>query len=688
LKGTLSARLIVWVGVPAALLFALVLAISAERSFDLVLKQAKANAEETAASHAARIETLLRQAQKIPELMAVELESGRLDTEAKVEEYLRIVVERNRDWIYGSCIAFKPRGFSPNRIGYAPYIYNTPEGLKLEFLDDPSYDYFSWAWYREPRDAGRPLWSDPYFDEGGGKTWMITYSVPFRKNDLFLGIVTVDIALDRLFSEASKMSSKDRERLGNSSYVMIVDRSEKVLVSPRLDFTDASRRERSVMAPYLYEENPDLANLLRRPIDESLTVWSKHDDAEMLAAFGPILRREVLPDEIDAKPWEMLFILLSRRSETIRPATNLLMWQIALGVAGLAGLFGALVFVARSISRPIRELSSAAKQIAAGNLELALHSNGSTEEVSRLTEAFNKMTRDLRMQMQELRYTTTVRERLEGELSAARNIQMSLLPKVFPAFPDRPEFDIHAVVRPAREVGGDFYDFFLIDQQRLCILISDVAGKGVPAALFMAVTKALIKATALSGCSLPKLIAAVNDELCEEADAGMFVTLLIVILNTETGEIEYCNAGHLSPFLLESDGKVAPLDGGHSPALALASGLQFPTTRHKLAPGDVLFMCTDGVTEAVSKSRDFYTPRRLQIVLRDVYTLPVQRITRAVVQDVRAFSADQEQADDISVLAIRWIGPVDSAGDDLETVRGKEPHTTSLTPNLQPPNGC
>ena len=102
--------------------------------------------------------------------------------------------------------------------------------------------------------------------------------------------------------------------------------------------------------------------------------------------------------------------------------------------------------------------------------------------MSRLTEAFNKMAKDLRMQMQELRYTTTVRERLEGELSAARSIQMSLLPKVFPAFPDRPEFDVHAVVRPAREVGGDFYDFFLIDERRVCILISDVAGKGVPAA--------------------------------------------------------------------------------------------------------------------------------------------------------------------------------------------------------------
>ena len=331
------------------------LGISAQRSFELVLRQAKTNAEETASSHASRIETLLRQAQKIPEMMAIELESGRLDSEAKVEDFLRTVVERNRDLVYGSCIAYRPRGFSPERSGYGPYVYQTPEGLKLEFLDDPSYDYFSWAWYREPRDAGRALWSEPYFDEGGGKTWMITYSVPFRKDELFLGIVTVDIALDRLFREGSKMSEKDRQRLGGGSYIMIVDRAEKVLVSPSLDFSDASRKDRSTMAPLLKDENPDLASLIRQQIDDCVPVMSRRDGAEMLAAFAPILRRHQPSGESEIKPWEMMFILMSKRSETIRPATDLLKLQIALGIAGLAGLLGALVFVARSVSRPIRE---------------------------------------------------------------------------------------------------------------------------------------------------------------------------------------------------------------------------------------------------------------------------------------------------------------------------------------------
>jgi sigma-B regulation protein RsbU (phosphoserine phosphatase) len=357
--------------------------------------------------------------------------------------------------------------------------------------------------------------------------------------------------------------------------------------------------------------------------------------------------------------------------------------QLALGVIGLTLLFGAIVLVARSISKPIRQLADLAQEVASGNLETKLETNGSTVEVEHLTRAFNTMTKDLRMQMQELRYTTTVRERLEGELSAARSIQMSMLPKIFPAFPDRPEFDVHAMVRPAREVGGDFYDFFLLDQRRLCVLIGDVARKGVPAAIFMAVSKALIKATAQSEPDLPKVLARVNDELCEEADGGMFVTLIFAILDTETGELEYCNCGHLAPYLLSGDGAVTLLDEGHAPALAIATGLQFATAKHRLPQGDSLFLFTDGVTEALSKSRDFYTSRRLQAVLRDVYALPVQRITRAVVQDVRAFTAEQEQTDDISVLALRWLGPVDFSNASTETARGTQ---TVFRPVLSNPN--
>lgn len=649
MKGTLSTRLIVWVGVPAAALFALVVSFGTLRSYQQVAKNAERSSRALAQAHAAKLEVLLREAQKIPEMMAVQLEEGDFDTEEKLLRYMRGVVEKNHTHIYGSCVAFKPFGFSADMSGYAPYYYWTKEGLKFEQLAKPEYNYFQWEWYRRPRDAGRAVWSEPYFDDGGGQTLMITYSVPFKRDDVFHGIVTIDIALDELLGQVKRIAQDEEAMLGAGGYAFIISKQGKFLAFP-------GESTEHVMEHELKSRNPELAARMQVGREGVLKTHSPHDGQPAWVAFAPILLGPLDDDAPTAFRSEMSLGIVSVEAGAMDPATRLLTRQSLIGLAGLTALFAAIIFVARSISRPIRELSVAAMEIAHGNLEMKIASGSNTDEVQHLTTAFNKMTKDLRMQMQELRYTTTVRERMEGELSAARSIQMSLLPKTFPAFPERPEIDIHAIIRPAREVGGDLYDYFFLDETRLCFVIGDVAGKGVPAALVMAVTKSLVKATALGGHDAGKIIARVNDELCEEVEAGMFVTLLFAILNTATGELEYCNAGHLSPFLLGADHSIIPLDGGHGPALALANDLPFPTARHTLTPGDALFFFTDGVTEALDKSRHFYTPQRLQIVLRDVHAAEVSKITRAVVQDVSTFCGDREQTDDISVMATRWLG--------------------------------
>jgi sigma-B regulation protein RsbU (phosphoserine phosphatase) len=663
LKQTLSTRLIIWVGVPAALLFAAVGVFAALHGFRGAQEITESRAQDMAHLYASKMDGVLQHAQKLPEMMAAEIETGRFQTAEELETWLRWIVTTNTE-IYGSCIAFRPHGFLENSTGYAPYIYRSSDGLQFEQLAKPDYNYFQWAWYREPRDAGKPLWSDPYFDEGGGQTLMITYSVPFRRDEKFWGIVTIDISITQLVEQITEI------KLGRNGYAFLVDRHGAFQAVPKHFHKPEP----------LPESDPLRVAMMSRIKDGSLTAGRvrtaepmNQDDA--IIGFAPIAEGSLIAAFV--RPTD----------EAFAGATRILGQQLAVGIIGLTLLFAALVLVARSISKPIQQLAGLAQEVAAGNLDTKLETQGSTVEVDHLTNAFNKMTRDLRMQMQELRYTTTVRERLEGELSAARGIQMSMLPKIFPAFPDRPEFDVHAMVKPAREVGGDFYDFFFIDQRRLCVLIGDVAGKGVPAAIFMAVSKALIKATAQSKMLVQQVIARVNDELCEEADAGMFVTLLLAVLDTATGELEYCNCGHLAPYLLKSDGTVTPLDGGHAPALALGTGLEFTPATHRLAQGDSLFLFTDGVTEALSKSRDFYTTRRLQIVLRDVYALPAQRITRAVVQDVRTFAGEQEQADDISVLAMRWFGPVDLADASLETARGTETVKGSFVTNSNPPHG-
>jgi len=672
LKGSLSTRLIIWVGVPAALLFALVVTVSALRSYTQVSENGARSSRAIARHRVARLETVLRRAQEIPEMMAIQLESGALDTEEKLTAYMRAVLERNRGQVYGSCIAFTPSGFRSDLNAYGPYYYWSKEGLQFEQLAKPDYNYFQWDWYRRPRDAGRPVWSAPYFDEGGGQTLMITYSVPIWRDGLFWAIITVDIELAEMLNDVGAMSDDERETVGSSAYAFIIDKDGKYLAFPQ-------ESPEHVQEHSLQEKNTELASAMLSGKEGVMRTVDPRDGKQAWVAYAPILINPMSEDSDNAPLAEMSLAIVSAESPALDAAQGLFIAQVAIGLAGLALLFLAIIVVARSISRPIRELADAARQIADGNLELNIATGSRTDEVQLLENGFNKMTKDLRMQMQELRYTTTLRERMEGELTAARNIQMSLLPKIFPAFPDHPEIDVHAMVRPAREVGGDFYDFFLLDNERLCVALGDVAGKGVPAALFMAVSKSLIKATALAGHAADEIVARVNDELCEEADAGMFVTLLFAILNTVTGELEYCNAGHLSPFLLGPGETIKPLGGARAPALALATGLAFPTVRYRLAPGDAVFFFTDGVTEALSPERDFYTPERLEDVLRVVRMEPVGKITRAVMNDVRTFCAEREQADDISVMALRWLGaPHDSPPESSQSRETQPAHELKI----------
>jgi sigma-B regulation protein RsbU (phosphoserine phosphatase) len=255
-----------------------------------------------------------------------------------------------------------------------------------------------------------------------------------------------------------------------------------------------------------------------------------------------------------------------------------------------------------------------------------------------------------------LRYTTSVQQRLEGELSAARSIQMSLMTRRFPAFPERDEIDLHAVVKPARAVGGDFYDFYFVSEDCLCLAIGDVAGKGVPAALFMAVSKTLLKANATSLASPSEMLTKVNEELCPEASSGMFVSLVLAVLNVRTGELQFSNAGHPAPFLLSERNPVTPLYGHGGVALGAWRGMKYQTTTYQLEPGDTLLFFTDGITEALNPEEQFYTAARLQRVLEGLTGRSANDVSRAVIHDVRTFGADHEQADDLTILTVRWLG--------------------------------
>ncbi|MDH5739030.1 MAG: anti-sigma factor antagonist [Nitrospira sp.] len=246
--------------------------------------------------------------------------------------------------------------------------------------------------------------------------------------------------------------------------------------------------------------------------------------------------------------------------------------------------------------------------------------------------------------------------RMQEELNVGRDIQRSMLPRVFPPFPDRKELELYAVLEPALEIGGDLYDFFLIDDHRLCFVVGDVSGNGVPAALFMAMTKIMVKTRAMSDPSPASIVTHVNDALSADNDSCMFVTLYLGILNLRDGTLLATNAGHNPPLLKKPDGPFEWLTAQDGPMVGPMPGIAFKESTIQLGPGDELFLYTDGVTEADNRRRELFGNNRLKSILTKSQAASVVDRLSEVMNAVRGFAGEAPQADDITMLGLRYHG--------------------------------
>jgi len=247
-------------------------------------------------------------------------------------------------------------------------------------------------------------------------------------------------------------------------------------------------------------------------------------------------------------------------------------------------------------------------------------------------------------------------ESLKGDLAVASEIQQAILPRVFPPFPeDADKLDIAASMTPAKDVGGDFYDFFRIDDDRIGFVIADVSGKGIPAAIFMAVSRTLIRATGVRGSNPADCITYSNKLLAAESVDCMFVTVFYGIFNMKTGEISYCNAGHNPPYVLKRNGQVEALPMSQDPMVGAIDGIDYHEASLQLDQGDALVMFTDGVTEAMNIQNEEFGEERLEDTLDEVALHNCQQIVDAIKADVAAFAGEAEQSDDITVLALKRL---------------------------------
>lgn len=333
---------------------------------------------------------------------------------------------------------------------------------------------------------------------------------------------------------------------------------------------------------------------------------------------------------------------------------NMLLISFAIiGITILAYIF----FVRKIVTKPVGELTRFTQEITKTNVfENQRIEIKTGDEIEQLSQSFNFMLEELEDYIANLSKVTAEKERIGAELDIAKHIQASMLPCIFPAFPDRTEFDIYATMDPAKEVGGDFYDFFMVDDRHLAIVMADVSGKGVPAALFMVIGKTLIKDHTTPDRDLGQVFAEVNNMLCDANSEGLFITAFEGVLDLVTGEMNYINAGHEMPFICKAGGdfegyKVRPgfILGGMEDIVYRAGSCT-------IEPGDKIFLYTDGVPDAINMEEERYDHQRLEKMLNQVKDGTPAEILPAIKRDIDEFVGAAEQFDDITMLCLSYFG--------------------------------
>ncbi len=315
------------------------------------------------------------------------------------------------------------------------------------------------------------------------------------------------------------------------------------------------------------------------------------------------------------------------------------------------------LYLRKTVISPITEVTNEAERFAdnheASHKMLAVRSKN---EIGVLASSVQKMEDEIIQYIDNIRSITAEKERIGAELSIAAQIQADMLPRIFPPFPDRKEFEIFATMTPAKEVGGDFYDFFLVDENHLGLVIADVSGKGVPAALFMMIAKTLIKNRTQMGGGPAEILNDVNEQLCEGNDAELFVTVWFAILDLTTGKGLAANAGHEHPALRRAGGEYKLAIYRHSTALAIMEGIRFREHEFELHPGDSLFVYTDGVTEATNARNELFGNKRMLLALNENPNANPETLLRTVRKHIDGFVGNAPQFDDITMLGLRYFG--------------------------------
>jgi sigma-B regulation protein RsbU (phosphoserine phosphatase) len=552
--------------------------------------------------------------------------------------------------VYGSTIAVEVGNADSNVQPFAPYFYRQGDSVAYSDLALDTYGYRELPWYRRAADSGRPVWSLPYFDAGGGETWMVTYSVPyFRKHEAgraLAGVVTADLDL-KWVSDAAANVTLGPVGLGwlssppaPKSFVAPIGATADRLASFEASMSQDAIRdfgEQMLARKVTFELMP--RNLVTRP------------------AYLAVRNLETLN-------WRLMVIV--PRSELLAEARTLLNRQLGLGAIGLVLLIAAISLVAAGIARPVRALAEAVAKAREDNLDFYLPDAPRRDELGVLTEALRRMRDSLQRHIQLRAQSLADQARLEHELAIAASIQQSMLPGRDSATALPASARVAAALLPAKQVGGDLYDYFDLRDGNILFAIGDVSDKGIPAALFMARLSALLRVLGATGELPDRLLAGVNARLVEGNDAAMFVTVGCGVLNVHSGRIRYASAGHDAPLLRTLEGVVLPWATENGPAIGIEAAVDYQLREGFVAPGDTLVLFTDGVTEAEAEDGSLFGVERLTTLLHEAPDGDPAALVQRVVDTVAAHASGFHASDDLTVLAVSLNPPGVTARRDSE----------------------
>jgi sigma-B regulation protein RsbU (phosphoserine phosphatase) len=537
--------------------------------------------------------------------------------------------------------------------GYVIVINRDLSGARVNDFDLAGRD-----WYVQARDRGGLYWTDVFAD-ALGRGAGISCAMPFYEDSggrrIFRGVAGSGALL------AEVEGIVNQSVIAESGYGFLLDDRGRVIISPRermLRFADPGR---SAGEDYLHSDNPELRDLAQRMVNREEGLMSLQIDGEdVYVAYSPLeaidfsLGLVMDVDKVIQPARAIRQDIINFTGEVVgkinRSFLSILL-AIVLVLIVTAGIAMVVAFyLARSLTEPIVKLCKGAEIIGGGDLSYQLEVN-SHDEIETLAGAFNRMIRDIKTINGE-------KERLNGELSAAADIQNSMLPRIFPRFSKRSELSLYAKMTPAKEVGGDFYDFFYMDQEETQIgcVIADVSGKGVPAAMFMVIAKTLLKIHLLSCMDPAETLEAVNKLLCEDNPQEMFVTVFLCILDLGSGKLSYANGGHNPPLISLSGEpyRFMKLEKGLPPGMF--EDALYRKCELDLRSGDKLYLYTDGVNEAMNEAREEFGNDRFLAKANELQDLPPMEFDEALRQDIARFVGEEEQSDDITTLSIVYQG--------------------------------